>query len=496
MNDEFRVERFPSGVAGLDAILQGGFIQGGIYLIQGVAGSGKTVLGNQLCCHRAKSGGKALYVTLLCESIDRMLFNIGSMAFFDPALIPNGLSYVSGLGAFEAEGLKGLLELIRRELRARQADILVIDGLGAAEEPASAGASIGEFTHQLQAQSNLLGCTTFVLSRGTHLAHTERAIVDGLIELTAPGVGSRRERRLELSVFRGGGHLRGQHCYEIGERGLRVYPRLEALLSRPADLSPVGEKSLQTGIEGLDLALGEHGLPAGSATLIEGPAGSGKTALALQFLSPCEPSERGVFVSFAQGAARAAEHARRIGSALPSQLERGAVQWLWRPAREQSLDALGHELLDHCSSGVTRVVIDGLDALHLTSAEPSRVLPFTAALLDELRARRITSVATRVQSAARIDAWQPPSGDALSSLFDALIELNYETRGGSLRRTLALLKAPGLPAAALGELTIGHGGVHVGEGRLGDAGDLDAALQVPKTTTSKPPARPRSVRRK
>ena len=41
--------RVQSGIPGLDAILEGGFLQGGLYIIQGPPGTGKTTFGNQIC---------------------------------------------------------------------------------------------------------------------------------------------------------------------------------------------------------------------------------------------------------------------------------------------------------------------------------------------------------------------------------------------------------------------------------------------------------------
>src|SRR6187455_3090918 len=137
MNDgEPRLERLATGIPGLDAILYGGFVREGIYIVQGNPGSGKTVLGNQLCFHHVKSGAKAVFVTLLAESHARMLLNIRGFDFFDESVIPEGLNYVSALSALESDGLPGLLDLIRREVRNRRASLLVIDGLVVAEESA------------------------------------------------------------------------------------------------------------------------------------------------------------------------------------------------------------------------------------------------------------------------------------------------------------------------------------------------------------------------
>ena len=57
--------RIPTGIKGLDTILGGGFMHGGIYIIQGAPGTGKTILSNQMCFHHVANGGQAIYVTLL-----------------------------------------------------------------------------------------------------------------------------------------------------------------------------------------------------------------------------------------------------------------------------------------------------------------------------------------------------------------------------------------------------------------------------------------------
>ena len=66
-------DRFSTGVPGLDTILGGGVFEGGIYIIQGAPGAGKTILGNQICFAQAAQGRNALYITLLAESHARMI---------------------------------------------------------------------------------------------------------------------------------------------------------------------------------------------------------------------------------------------------------------------------------------------------------------------------------------------------------------------------------------------------------------------------------------
>jgi len=75
------LKRIPTGVPGLDTVLRGGFMRGGIFIVQGSPGAGKTILGNQICFHHVGKGGRALYVTLLAENHARMLLHIGQLGF-------------------------------------------------------------------------------------------------------------------------------------------------------------------------------------------------------------------------------------------------------------------------------------------------------------------------------------------------------------------------------------------------------------------------------
>ena len=162
--DQPPLEMLPTGIAGLDVILKGGFLAGGIYIIQGHPGAGKTILGNQLCFNHVAAGGKALYVTLLAETHSRMLTHIRHLTFFDEAAIPQGIYYISAFRILEEDGLRGLLDLLRREVHTHKASVLVLDGLVAAQEAAESPREFRKFVHELQTQAGLADCTMFFLT--------------------------------------------------------------------------------------------------------------------------------------------------------------------------------------------------------------------------------------------------------------------------------------------------------------------------------------------
>src|ERR1700692_773533 len=101
--DSHQLTRVLSGVKGLDVVFQGGFFGGGLYIIEGPPGVGKTILGNQICFNQAASGSQILYVTLIAETVGRMLLNIAGLKFYDEGAIGNGILYVSGFNALKQD---------------------------------------------------------------------------------------------------------------------------------------------------------------------------------------------------------------------------------------------------------------------------------------------------------------------------------------------------------------------------------------------------------
>ncbi len=145
------LERVPTGIPGLDTVLREGLLKAGIYIVRGDPGAGKTIFRNQFCFHHVAAGHRAVYVTLLAETHDRMMQHMQTTSFFEPARIPDGLYYVNGFRVLEEDGVKGFFDLLRREIRTHNATLLVLDGLLSTEESSESDRDFKKFIHELQA---------------------------------------------------------------------------------------------------------------------------------------------------------------------------------------------------------------------------------------------------------------------------------------------------------------------------------------------------------
>lgn len=432
--------RITTGIGGFDTILNGGFILGGMYIIQGAPGVGKTIFTNQMCFHHIAMGGRALFVTLLAENHARLMDNLSQFSFFDQSKIPDDMIYLSAYNEMSEGGLESLGKVLRREILSRKISMLIIDGLVSAQTSAKSDAEYKEFVHDLQEVALATDCTMFLTTNTAGKASPEQTMVDGIVVLTDRQFGWQMESDLQIQKFRGSGYLRGRHSYQIcSEVGFKLYPRIEAQYAVPHQDNNVFEHSISSGIVKLDSMLG-GGIPAGSTTMVMGPSGAGKTTMGLQFLSQSTEEEPGLMFSFYETPARLRTKADRIAPPLAPLLENGIVQLMWQTPISDLMDAYGQRLLNAVrEKKVKRLFIDGLTAFQSAAIDPSRIKNFFAALANELRVLGVTTF----YSLEVPDIWGPairvPVDDA-SSLAENMILLRFMEQRSKLHRVISVIK--------------------------------------------------------
>ncbi len=472
--------RLKTGVQGLDEILRGGFLEGGVYIIQGSPGAGKTILANEICFRHAKVGGRAAYVTLLAEMHTRLLQHLRPMSFFDESVIPESLYFISAFRILEDSGLKGLIDVLRREIKGQRADLLVIDGLVAAQETAPNDQEFKKFIHELQAHAAASGCTVLLLTSGRLRAvSAEHTMVDGVLELDDQLFEFRTERSLLVHKFRGGGYLRGRHAFRITSEGVKFFPRLEAEYANASHRDVPSEAKISVGVGQLDQML-NGGLPCGTSTGLIGPSGVGKTTLGLHFLSAASAHEPGLLFGFFETPERLCQKARSLGLEVGAAVERGDVELLWQPQRENVLDELAHRLLVAVRQrGVKRLFIDGLGGFLESATSPQRVSRYFSCLVNELRGLGVTTLFTmEVPEISGAVVRVPVNG--VSALLENLIFMRFVERGSRLHRAVAVHKVRDSDHdASLREFFINSRGISLGEPFTGVEGVTTGVARAP-----------------
>ena len=438
-------ERRPTGVPGLDRILDGGLLVAGVYLVQGPPGAGKTILANQVCFHHAATGGHAVYVTLLAESHSRMFAHLRRMAFFDEAAIPERVYYIGGYSTLESGGLEALVTLIRGAIQKHKATLLVVDGLISAQESSPTDSAFKRFLHEIQTLADLTSCTVLLLTNSQRTSGfcPEHTMVDGVLHLTDELSELRPLRHIRILKLRGSDPVRGLHSVRISDLGFEVRPRIETrgALEGERKEQTASAAKLPFGLVELDEML-RGGVRPGSITMLLGSSGSGKTLLGMQFLSEgVKRRERVVYFGFYERPEAILAKCERVGiGGLKQGVAEGLATIVWHRPVEGVIDELGESLIQTIRSvRPSRLFIDGMEGFERAADFPERMSDVYRAIAQELEQQGITtlySTETRELFATTIEV--PING--LSAATQNIILMRHIEHRATMLRVMAILK--------------------------------------------------------
>jgi circadian clock protein KaiC len=439
------LERITTGVPGLDFLLDGGLFETGVYIVQGGAGCGKTILSNQVCFHQAEQGRRAVYYTLLTESHDRMMGFIHALAFFDPAQVSKGVNYVSGFKLLESEGLPGVVRSVRDIMSAQRPTLFVIDGVVSAEEIAPSDTVFKKFLHEIQMAATMFRCTVLMLTNteAAKRLQAEHTMVDGIIELRFAGASLKTQRSIEISKLRGAAQKRGPHTLEISSAGMRVHPRIETVLANAGALRrPTTRARRGFGIAPLDAML-HGGLLSSTNTMLLGASGTCKTLLGMHLLDAgCAAGEKGLMFTFYEHREELVEKARALGmNGFADGVERGDVRIEWESSVEANVDHIGNRLVRAFDTHrPARVFIDGLHGFEVTADPEGRIQDFFAAISDYFTAQETTVLFSAETKMLVGDARTDTPFANASRLCQNIILTRHVELGDSIQTVLSILK--------------------------------------------------------
>jgi circadian clock protein KaiC len=466
-------ERLPSGVTGLDNVLMGGFLKGGFYLVQGDPGSGKTTLALQFVQCQLRDKARCLYISLTesrhdlertCRSHGWSLDGLELLDLTQTAasLNDNPSSIFHPADTELSETIKIIAEACDRV----RPEHVVFDGLS--EIRLLSGDPL-RYRRQLLSLREFFaksGATVLLLDdRSAKFEDIQPESLVGanvVLERHLPAYG-RARRRLHVTKVRGSHFREGYHDYEIVTGGVVVYPRLVAGEHHEhfaPELRPSGIANLDAMLCG--------GLAAGSTTLLLGPAGAGKSTVAIQFVvNALKQGHKAAVYVFDEVMHLLIERSETLCIGTPGGFRRYVDDGLLHAQQidpaEMSPGAFAREVRRAVEDGAKIIVIDSLNGYLNAMPEEGFLTTHLHEMFAYLNQKGILTIIVAAQH-GMVGPLGASGEIDVSYLADTVLLFRYFEADGAVNQAISVFKRRNGPhERTIRKLTIDAHGVQVGE---------------------------------
>ena len=469
----------PTGIAGLDALLRHGVPRGNVLLVEGAAGTGKTLLGMEFIYRgitRYDEPGMIVSFEVAPQKLIRDAANFG----WDLEALQqqNQLKFLFTSPQVLSQELLSPDSLLLETAAAMGAQRIFIDGLSLLRTvpttlPNGGNGTGHEGDYRQLLQQLLQGLQREQLT--AMLSHEVTAIAQQAFALeiteylTDTVLVLRREphrrgsrRSLEITKSRGQDYDAGRHTLRItAGLGLEVFRRVQTPPPHLSLAQPTSHtRQSVMGSGPLDALFG-GGIFDGSVTIVVGISGAGKTVLGTQLLlEGVKHQKRGLMISLDEHPAQVVRNAETLGLDLRQHLDSGAIQFFYDCPRELELDVHFARITQTIEAHqIQRLIIDGMTSYSSALEDEQEYREFIHALVSYSKDHLMTTF-LNYENPELFGVNQFMPDFPVSSIVDNIVLLNFVELGNTLHRAITVAKARGSAHQFVTrEFTIGPGGI-------------------------------------
>jgi circadian clock protein KaiC len=477
------IAKAPTGISGLDEVLDGGLPRGRPTIVTGRAGCGKTLLSMEFLVRGAREYDEPGVFVSFEEASHELIQNMASLGFNVAELQDQGkllLEYIhierseiEETGEYDLEALFIRLGYAIDQIGAKR---IVLDTLEALFAGLPNHMILRAELRRLFRWLKDRGMTAVVTAErgeGSLTRHgLEEYVSDCVILLDHRVDEQLTTRRLRVVKYRGSNHGTNEYPFLIGEHGISLLPITSLALDHR-----VSSECRSTGIERLDTMLGGEGYYQGSTILISGTAGAGKSSFAAHLAhASAQRGEASLYVALEESAPQILRNMRSIGLDLERWVDAGLLHFYNARPTVHGLEmhlVMIHKLVQEYAPKL--VVIDPVTNFTAVGSE-MEVKAVLMRLLDYFKTQQITVVFTSLTS---VPDQLEHTDVGISSLMDVWILLKMIESNGERNRGLYVLKARGMAHSnQIREFRLTNSGIELLDVYMGSGGVLTGTARM------------------
>jgi circadian clock protein KaiC len=461
------------GIKGLDSILMGGIPKSNVILVQGVTGSGKTLMGLEFIYRGIVEYDEPGLIVVFETSPDKLIRDAAGFGWnLDELQQQKKLQIIFTSPQVFDQELRSPDSLLLETATDMAARRIFVDGIGLLNPELGGSNPIrGGYRELLQqlmeslSRENLTAMLSLELgSAPDSIAAAEMTdfLADTVIQLGRARSGRCMRRSLEVLKSRGQDFDSGEHTLHISAaKGLEVYRRVQAPL-RTNTKQPTSSKMRSViGVEAIDTLIG-GGIFDGSTTMVVGVSGVGKTVLSTQILreGALKQKTRGLLISLDEHPEQIVRNAQTLGLNLEEQIADGTIKILFESPQELDVDSHYARIIQVIEEhDIQRMVFDGMTSYSTAIGEVGVYRDFFHALVAYSKQRLMTTFFNYENPEfLGISSYMPDF--PVNSIVDNLILMSLVEINNSLHRCISVVKSRGSKHSFdTREFVIGQGGI-------------------------------------